>query len=67
MDGDVMELSVGAKGTATGVMVVIDRWVATSVVVGGVMVTGTTAVAVVETIVQSTANGGRVRPQVQQL
>ena len=45
MDGDITELSVGAKGTVTGVMVVIDRWVATSVAAGGVLVLGTMIVA----------------------
>ena len=58
MDGNVMKLSVGAKGTVTFVMVVIDRWAATTVAAGSVMVTGITTVAVVETMVPLTVNGG---------
>ena len=53
-----MELAVGAKGTLTLAMVVIDRWVVSTVAVGGVLVSGTTTFAVLGTVVPWTAKGG---------
>ena len=40
-----MELAVGAEGTVTLAMVVIDRWEASMVTAGGVLVLGTMIVA----------------------
>ena len=53
-----MKLAVGAKGTLTLAMVVIDRWAVSTVAAGGVLVSGTTTFAVLGTVVPWTAKGG---------